>query len=391
MQSTANDIIGELPASCFVCPLQGCSERFDSYSTLHDLWIHCASDKPHRQGLFRQGHLPCELGCQQGFADMAHRLLHYSEMKCIKDELPKGNCTQPGCLWVQTGKTSEDQVRGNLLRHYIGKHGPPMDIADVELKDDVWQLGFVDKATMLHHMLRGVACRGTITRANRDTPHMDKVLNQLPGHDNIHPIPHPVISKHLLIGGGLQHDPLMCRPELTAESLLHEHYPPALQDKDETEDYIKWRMAIRPTLVQLPTVRSRIIYGGDAHTRVWFVTDVDTTFSNDAETNSIPTRITDEENGPSMVFEPYLYTMPGYQGFKKNPITVLKFYNHMEEDGHARWLFTISANTYYLGCEEGFLNGYFLRRHYVEVHALEAALIQLKLSHAQKLELSSAL
>jgi hypothetical protein len=155
MQSTANDLVGgEQARSCFVCPLQECLERLDPEWSLHDLWIHCASDKRHRQGLFSQGRHPCELGCQQGFADMAHRLLHYSEMKCTKDEeLQKGNCTQPGCSWVQPGKTSGDRGRGNLLTHCVNKHGPAMYAADVELKDDVCQLGFVDKATMLHHML----------------------------------------------------------------------------------------------------------------------------------------------------------------------------------------------------------------------------------------------
>jgi hypothetical protein len=219
---------------------------------------------------------------------------------------------------------------------------------------------------------------------------VDKVLDQLPGHDNIRLIPHPVISKHLSIGGGVQYDPLMCRSELTATSMLHEH-PPALQDQDEDEDHINWRIAIRPILGQLPTMRSRIRYGGDAHTVVWFIADIDTTFSDDAETNLIPTHTTDEEYGPFMVFEPDPCTMPGCQGFEKNLMTVIEFYNHMEQDGHARWLFTTSANTCCLGCEKGFLNAHSLHRHYVEVHALEAALIQSNLVHAQKLELSSAL
>jgi len=62
MKATADVLLGvEGAGLCFICPLQGCSEEFDSEATLYDLWIHCA-EKQHRNMLFNQGHLLCEFG-----------------------------------------------------------------------------------------------------------------------------------------------------------------------------------------------------------------------------------------------------------------------------------------------------------------------------------------
>lgn len=137
LESIADDLLGVYGAgSYFVCPLQACSERTDSEAILHDFWLHCA-DKQHRKGLFNQGHLLREFGCQQGFGDAAHRLHHYAQMDCIKDILPLGDCTQPGCGWVQAGRVSGHRARTVLLNHYVTKHAPAAyEKDDVEFKDD---------------------------------------------------------------------------------------------------------------------------------------------------------------------------------------------------------------------------------------------------------------
>jgi hypothetical protein len=105
--------------------------------------------------------LPCELGCEQGFADTAHRLLHYADSECIDEELPSGECTEPGCSWV-----------------------PPAG-SPVKYKDHDCRLGFTSKASLRYHFLGGISSRGKITRAARGSGHCDAVLDQLLGHENI--------------------------------------------------------------------------------------------------------------------------------------------------------------------------------------------------------------
>jgi hypothetical protein len=80
MKSTANDLAKGGADSCFVCPLQECFEKLAADDTILDLWSHC-SDKRHRKGLFQQDRVICELCRQQGFADPAHRHVHYTESK----------------------------------------------------------------------------------------------------------------------------------------------------------------------------------------------------------------------------------------------------------------------------------------------------------------------
>jgi hypothetical protein len=97
MKSTATDIVGGDKTSYFTCPFQGSLEQLHYDETLRDLWAHCRVHRRLRKGLFQQGHLPCELGCEQGFADTAHRFLHYANSVYVNEELPGGNCTEPGC------------------------------------------------------------------------------------------------------------------------------------------------------------------------------------------------------------------------------------------------------------------------------------------------------
>jgi len=386
MKATADVLLGvEGAGLCFICPLQGCSEELDPEATLYDLWIHCAETQ-HRKMLFNQGHLLCEFGCQQGFAGEAHRLHHYAQQGCINDTLPLGDCTYPGCDWVQAGKASGDRARTVLLNHYVSKHAPAAYEEDVEFKDDTCRLGFTNKTSMFFHMLGGATAIGKITRADRPSAYLLKVFGSYPGRENIN-CSHPFInSKHLPLRGDAQYDPLMCTSSSTT-SPPHEwfplsRYPPSPYQE---QDRITWEKAICNTLAQLATLRSRVIFPGDIFTDVWFVGDADAPFS-----PATITHITDEEYGPYVVFEPHQCAMPGCLGFER-PVTVLEFYTHMEDEPHARWLFNNSPDICSVGCEKGFINAHPLYRHYTEAHAQDAALIQSSLSHAQKLELNTSL
>lgn len=157
----------------------------DSKATLHDLWLHCA-DKQHRKGLSNQGLLLCEFGCQQGFTDEAHRLHHYAQQGCINNILPLGDCTYPGCDWVQAGKASGDRARSVLLNHHVTKHAAAAYEKDnVEFKDDTCKLGFTDQTTVFYHMLGGASARGKITRADKPSAHLQKVFDSFPGRENV--------------------------------------------------------------------------------------------------------------------------------------------------------------------------------------------------------------
>jgi hypothetical protein len=98
-KSTASDLARGDTTSRFTCPLEGCSTVMPARSTLSDLWSHC-SDKRHRKGLFQQDHIICEIGCQEGFADVAHLQLHYSKFKCTFEPLSTVTCPVPGCPWT---------------------------------------------------------------------------------------------------------------------------------------------------------------------------------------------------------------------------------------------------------------------------------------------------
>ena len=235
-------------------------------------------------------------------------------------------------------------------------------------------------------MLGGALARGKITSTIQPSAHLRKILSSLPGRENIH-YSHPFTkSKHLLLRGDAQYDPLMCTSSSTT-SPPHEwfplsRYPPSPYQE---QDRITWEKAICNTLAQLATLRSRVIFPGDIFTNVWFVGDADAPFS-----PATITHITDEEYGPYVVFEPHQCAMPGCLGFER-PVTVLEFYTHMEDEPHARWLFNNSPDICSVGCEKGFINAHPLYRHYTEAHAQDAALIQSSLSHAQKLELNTSL
>lgn len=226
MISTANGLLGvEDSQSYFVCPLQGCSEKLLPEATLQALWLHSAGDSRHRKGPFDQGHFPCELGCEQGFADAAHRLLHHAQMECITDLLPlDDHCTCPGCDWIRPTKQSKKRIDGgDILPHFVNKHGSAAYKQGVELKDEICELGFIDKATMLSHFLGWPSATGNITCFDGDSGHCKKVFASFPGRENIRSIPPPTISKHLQIRGNAQFDPLMCtsnRPHLCPMSGL---------------------------------------------------------------------------------------------------------------------------------------------------------------------------
>jgi hypothetical protein len=155
MGSTARDLAGGDATSRFTCPLQECLEKLPPKCTIRDLWSHC-SDKRHRNGLFQQDHVICEVGCQQGFADQAHLLLHYTEWKCTNEQLPSTACPAPGYSWRPAAHHSVDRMRGNILTRYISKHAAAAHKDDnVQLKDHLCELGFPNKAFMFYRFVGG--------------------------------------------------------------------------------------------------------------------------------------------------------------------------------------------------------------------------------------------
>lgn len=238
---------------------------------------------------------------------------------------------------------------------------------------------------MFYHILGGAA-HSKITSTIQPSAHLRTILSSLPGRENIH-YSHPFTkSKHLLLRGDAQYDPLMCTSSSTT-SLPHERFPLSRYPPSpyKEQDRITWKKAICNTLAQLATLRSRAIFPGDIFTDVWFVGDADAAFS-----PATITHVTDEEYGPYVVFEPHQCAMPGCLGFER-PVTVLEFHTHIEVEPHAIWLFNDSPNICSIGYEKGFINAHSLYRHYTEVHAQDAALIQSSLSHDQELEVSTAL
>jgi hypothetical protein len=89
-QSTAGDLIGEDPNRhhlAFHVSSPRMSGETTPDETIRDLWSHC-SGKRHRRGIFAKGQILCELGCQVGFADPAHRLLQYLDLKSTNQQVP---------------------------------------------------------------------------------------------------------------------------------------------------------------------------------------------------------------------------------------------------------------------------------------------------------------
>jgi hypothetical protein len=79
-----------------------------------------------------------------------------------------------------------DRTRGSILTHSTKVHAPDVYKDDtVQQKDHLCKLGFADPAFMLFHFLGGVSCTESINRASRTAAHTQRVLEQLPGRDNI--------------------------------------------------------------------------------------------------------------------------------------------------------------------------------------------------------------
>ena len=102
---------------------------------LNDLWLHCDS---HQEELFAQDHCRCEMGCDLGFADIGHRMEHYSKAKCFHGELSSAQCPEPGCVFVlPPDNKSEDHRKGEVLNHYTTTHASSGSHKDGYFKDDV--------------------------------------------------------------------------------------------------------------------------------------------------------------------------------------------------------------------------------------------------------------
>jgi hypothetical protein len=155
MRVTASGLVGGDMPSYFVCPLQGCSQKLPATATLFKLWEHC-SDLHHSKGLFDQGHLPCEIGCEGGFADTAHRLHHHAESRCTDEDLPTDKCPEPGCEWPQTyDEKSFVWKASRFFSHYISSHGSGIayETANGHIKDTAGRLSFRSIAAMYYHCM----------------------------------------------------------------------------------------------------------------------------------------------------------------------------------------------------------------------------------------------
>jgi hypothetical protein len=180
MRSTASDFVGGDTLSCFIRPLQGCSQKLPATATLSELWAHC-SDPQHSRGLFDQGHLPCEIGCDEGFADTAHRLHHYAESRCTDEDLPADKCPEPGCEWVSTNEgKSFIWKAAKFLLHHTNAHasGIAYEMANGHIKDTACDLSFRSKAAMYYHCMGGRAAMGGLKSPKSPCSHRDAVVKE---------------------------------------------------------------------------------------------------------------------------------------------------------------------------------------------------------------------
>jgi hypothetical protein len=380
MESTASDFLEGHQLATFVCPLKTCSVELPAYSTLSTLWAHC-DDSRHQVGLYAQEHYPCEIGCNIGFTDPCHRMDHYAKAKCFSRQLSSTQCPEPGCTWTPSLDSSIIYRCEETLIHYTETHAPHGYHQDGYFKDDACQLGSVNNVDLYFHCLGGQEALAKLQSQDSCT-HRDTVLRQFSGCNNIVVDPYRQ-NQHITFGTLLgpstlqvchnhsKYDPVMCTSPQPENTL-------ALNGRLLDRSLSMWRGALLSAHVALPTLRSRILYQGDPNTAVWFVSDVDAVFPansnlSDEDVKSLHgslTGVKDDEYGPFVACEPYPCSMPGCQEKFEGRVTVLEFYLHMEDDTHAKWLFTTSGDyrSCALGCSKAFINEHSLLRHYMSSH-----------------------
>jgi hypothetical protein len=405
LKKTASDFLEGHPLATFVCPLETCSVELPAYSTLSTLWEHC-DDSHHQVGLYAQEHYPCEIGCNIGFTDPCHRMDHYAKAKCFSGQISSTQCPESECSWTPSLHKPESFRRGQVLSHYTEAHAPHAYHQDGYFKDDACQLGFVNNVDLYFHCLGGQeslaefrssasnatsahltgVINGFPTLSNIVThlscTHRDTVLRQFSGCSNIVVDPH-IQNQHITFGNLLgpstsqvchnhsKYDPVMCTSPQPENTL-------ALNGRLLDRSSSMWTGAMLSAQEHLPTLRNRILYQGDYDTAVWFVSDVDAVFPanpnlSDEDIKSLHgslTGVEEGEYGPNVACEPYSCSMPGCQERFEGRVTVLEFYLHMEDDTHAKWLFTTNGDyrSCALGCLKAFINEHSLLRHYMSSH-----------------------
>jgi hypothetical protein len=180
MDATAGSLVVGDAVSYFVCPLESCSERLSPDAPLDELWDHC-SDSLHNMGLLDQGHYPCEVGREEGFADPVHRLLHYSEARCTEEKLPDDKCFEHLCGWYATQALGKrvTLMRSKFYQHYIGKHASEaFNKRNAPFQNQRCKIGFRSKATMFYRIIGGAAGKVKLVCPGVSCIHRDNVLRQ---------------------------------------------------------------------------------------------------------------------------------------------------------------------------------------------------------------------
>jgi hypothetical protein len=131
-----------------------------------------------------QHHYPCEIDCRLGFADTAHRLLHYAEKNCVSRALSTTRCHDPGCTWVSNAKAYKPTSRaGYFLKHYVHAHAPEAYQSGY-FQNGACQLGFGDNLTFFYQRLGGAGVNGVL-HSHVKCPHRNAVLRAFSADHNI--------------------------------------------------------------------------------------------------------------------------------------------------------------------------------------------------------------